>query len=81
VATAPVDGIVVASGALTARRRRSVGEPRSDLPTGLAGSLHDCLSSLETGATPMGECHDNIKSLAMVLGALESAASGRRVQL
>jgi hypothetical protein len=27
----------------------------------------------------MGECHDNIKSLAMVFGALESSARGQRV--
>jgi hypothetical protein len=29
----------------------------------------------------MGDCRDNIKSLAMVFGAIESAASGRRVRL
>jgi hypothetical protein len=29
----------------------------------------------------MGECHDNIKSLAMVFGAIESAAAGRRVAI
>mgnify|MGYP001218958527 CR=1 FL=1 len=27
----------------------------------------------------MGECHDNIKSLAMVFGAIESAATGHKV--
>jgi hypothetical protein len=29
----------------------------------------------------MGECHDNIKSLAMVFGAIESAATGQRVKI
>jgi hypothetical protein len=29
----------------------------------------------------MGECHDNIKSLAMVFGAIESATSGHRVPI
>lgn len=48
-------------------------------PYGIAGSLRDFLNALETGATPMGECHDNIKSLAMVFAAIESAATGRRV--
>jgi predicted dehydrogenase len=48
---------------------------------GIAGSLQDFLHALRTGATPMGECHDNIKSLAMVFGAIESAATGRRVAL
>jgi predicted dehydrogenase len=48
-------------------------------PGGIAGSLCDFLQALDTGATPMGECHDNIKSLAMVFAAIESAASGRRI--
>ena len=29
----------------------------------------------------MGECHDNIKSLAMVFGAIESAKLGQRVAI
>ncbi len=48
-------------------------------PAGIAGSLQDFLRALDTGATPMGECHDNIKSLAMVFGAIASAGSGERV--
>ena len=47
----------------------------------IAGSLRDFLHALETGATPMGECHDNVKSLAMVFGAIESAATGLRVRI
>lgn len=50
-----------------------------DIPAGIAGSLLDFLNALKTGATPMGECHDNIKSLAMVFAAIESAATGRRI--
>lgn len=50
-------------------------------PTDLAGSLHDFLRALDTGTVPMGECHDNIKSLAMVFGAIESATSGQRVAI
>lgn len=46
---------------------------------GIAGSLNDFLNALKTGATPMGECHDNIKSLAMVFAAIESAQQGKRV--
>jgi predicted dehydrogenase len=61
-------------------------EPRSvpvdeAMPRGIAGSLRDFLHALETGTTPMGECHDNIKSLAMVFGAMESARTGQRVSL
>ncbi len=54
-------------------------EVASDVPGGIAGSLRDFLNALQTGATPMGECHDNIKSLAMVFAAMESSATGRRV--
>ncbi|HEV2474806.1 MAG TPA: Gfo/Idh/MocA family oxidoreductase, partial [Chthonomonadales bacterium] len=47
--------------------------------SGIAGSLRDFLNALDTGAAPMGECHDNIKSMAMVFGAIESAATGKPV--
>jgi predicted dehydrogenase len=50
-----------------------------EIATGIAGSLRDFLHALDTGATPMGECHDNIKSLAMVFGAIESAVTGQRI--
>lgn len=50
-----------------------------DEPAGIAGSLREFLWALETGGTPRGECHDNIKSLAMVFGAIESAKRGERV--
>ncbi len=46
---------------------------------GIAGSLRDFLNALQTGDTPMGECHDNIKSLAMVFAAIESAKLGQRI--
>ncbi len=47
----------------------------------IRGSLRDFVEALRTGSTPMGECHDNIKSLAMVFGAIESAATGQRVTI
>ena len=56
-------------------------EVPSDVPGGIAGSLRDFLNALQTGATPMGECHDNIKSLAMVFAAIESAQTGQRVRV
>ncbi len=52
-----------------------------DTPGGIEGSLRDFINALETGTTPMGECHDNIKSLAMVFAAIESADTGRRVAI
>jgi predicted dehydrogenase len=48
---------------------------------GIAASLRDFLRALDTGQTPMGECHDNIKSLAMVFGAVESASKRQRVAI
>ncbi len=64
---------------------RAVEERQGNVPvwehTGIAASLRDFLHALKTGAVPMGECHDNIKSLAMVFAAIESAATGRRVAI
>ena len=43
------------------------------------GALREMLAFLRTGKTPQTECHDNIKSLAMVFAAIESSRKGRRV--
>lgn len=43
------------------------------------GALREMLRFLRTGERPQTECHDNIKSLAMVLGAIESSRKGERV--
>jgi len=54
--------------------------PKAELPGGgIAGSLAEFLDYLDTGALPQGECHDNIKSLAMVFAAIESSKKKRRV--
>ena len=58
-----------------------VAEVAKDVPSGIAGSLRDFVNALHTGATPMGECHDNIKSLAMVFAAMESAKTRQRVKI
>ena len=62
----------------TERGTAGNGYPFGD-GTGIAGSLRDFLNALDTGATPMGECHDNIQSLAMIFAAVESAKTGQRV--
>lgn len=51
----------------------------ADIARGINGSLRDFLHALETGVTPMGECHDNIKSLAMVFAAIESSRLKQRI--
>ena len=47
---------------------------------GIGGSLRDFLRALDDpGHVPMGHCEDNIKSLAMVFAAVESAKRGEPV--
>jgi len=62
----------------TEERTRAVPEWEH---VGIAASLRDFLAAVRTGATPMGECHDNIKSLAMVFAAIESATTGKRIAI
>ncbi len=47
--------------------------------TGQHGAIRELLKYLNDGTMPQGECHDNIKSLAMVFAAMESSRKGRRV--
>ncbi len=62
--------------------------PLADLPvvpsplelTGMHGALREMLRFLRTGERPQTECHDNIKSLSMVFGAIASSAEGARVR-
>lgn len=48
---------------------------------GQRGALREMLRFLDDGTTPHCECHDNIKSLAMVFAATESSGSGKRVEV
>ena len=75
----PSAGIVAGTEGFTRHSELIEGTVRHDAPPGIAGSLADFLNALRSGVTPMGECHDNIKSLAMVFAAIESSATGRRV--
>lgn len=79
--SAPVADIVTHdSGFHRPTEQRSI-VPDESIERGIAGSLRDFLHALATGAPPMGECHDNIKSVAMIFAAVESAATGRRVRI
>ncbi|MBN1350666.1 Gfo/Idh/MocA family oxidoreductase [candidate division KSB1 bacterium] len=49
--------------------------------TGHAGALREFLECVRTGRTPETVASDNIKSLAMVFGAIESADAGKRVEI
>lgn len=48
---------------------------------GHAGLIREFIHCVRTGGTPETVCTDNIKSLAMVFGAIESARSGRCVPI
>ncbi len=48
---------------------------------GHLGVIQDFVTAIRNGTAPETEGADNIKSLAMVLGAIESAEAGRRVAI
>ena len=56
----------------------TVAKPRVKFG-GMHGGLREMLAFLRTGLMPQTECHDNIKSLAMVFAAIESNKQGKRV--
>ena len=49
--------------------------------TGHAGVIRNFLDSLKSGAAPQTICTDNIKSVAMIHAAVESADRGIKVQI
>jgi predicted dehydrogenase len=58
--------------------------PRTDVGAmagGHAGCICHFLDCVRDGRTPETVCTDNIRSLAMVFGAIESAETGRRVEI
>jgi predicted dehydrogenase len=73
--------VVVDNRGFHAKCHHLTAQAAPDIAHGIAGSLQDFVHSLRTGATPMGDCRDNIHSLAMVFGAIESAKSGQKVWL
>lgn len=57
-----------------------IGAPRK-VYAGMHGSLREMLTFLRNGTTPQCEAHDNIKSLAMVLAAIESGKKRKRIEI
>jgi predicted dehydrogenase len=47
--------------------------------TGHAALMHEFVSAIRENRKPETDCEDNIKSLAMVLAAVESAKTGKKV--
>ncbi|MDL2403897.1 Gfo/Idh/MocA family protein [Rhizobium mayense] len=59
-----------------------VPSPEHDEEThGHASVIASFIEAVKTGKRPETESRDNIRSLAMVLGAIESAKSGRRIEI
>ncbi len=78
----PAAEIVTERGGFLSTTESKTATVEPDVSSGIAGSLRDFIKALENPSyTPMGECHDNIKSLAMVFAAIESAATGQRVKV
>jgi len=48
---------------------------------GMHGALREFMAAINGGAAPQGECHDNIKSLAMVFAAVESSRKGKKINI
>ena len=59
----------------------AVPVPESGKQGGHAGAINEFLDCVRSGATPETICTDNIKSLAMVFGAIESARTHHRVEI
>jgi predicted dehydrogenase len=62
--------------ALEAVRPASVQRRRRNRFEGLADALGEFVAALRTGRVPQGECHDNLRSLAMCHAAVASARAG-----
>jgi predicted dehydrogenase len=77
----PVLDRIIERGGHQCRAERTETQVEKNIPGGIAGSLRDFVHALDTGEPPMGECHDNMKSLAMVFAAIESSATGQRINL
>jgi predicted dehydrogenase len=68
-------------GLLSTYRSATIPPADEEWPEGHAGVITDFVRALQTGGTPETVCTDNIKSLAMVFGAIESAVARRRVEI
>jgi predicted dehydrogenase len=55
--------------------------PDPDMARGHAGVIEAFFEAIQSGATPETICTDNVKSLAMVFGAIESADIQERVKI
>ena len=73
----------MAKKASSARSGKSMFRPRliRVLTNGHVSVIDEFLDAIENGREPETSGRDNIKSLAMVFAAIESAAARRRIQI
>jgi predicted dehydrogenase len=77
-----IEGEIVAQSGGFHSEFRPIGARPHSVAVGIEGSLKEFIGALRSGEKPLnGECHDNIKSFAMVIAAHESAKQGRRIAL
>ncbi len=76
---APNGQVVKQTGGFNVELEPLQTAPSPMVYNGFAGGLNEMLTYLETGQKPIGECHDNIKSLAMVFAVIESSKRKARI--
>jgi predicted dehydrogenase len=70
------------SGLISTYRRVEIPElKQTPLQPGHTAAIADFVRAIQTGHAPQTICTDNIKSLAMVFGAVESAVGRKRVEV
>jgi predicted dehydrogenase len=68
-------------GFVSAMKDVAVPVPQRGKQGGHGGCIRDFIACIRAGRVPETVCTDNIKSLAMVFAAIESAESGERVKV
>ena len=71
--------VIGTEGFIREQRPTPISEISKLPPVGHAGGIYDVLDYVKAGKMPQTVCTDNMKSLAMVHAAIESAATGRKV--
>jgi predicted dehydrogenase len=71
----------LADGSAAERAQDLVTQEDATAPEEIAGALAGFVAALRSGATPYGNIHSNIWSLAMVQAAVESAERGVRIEM
>ena len=73
--------VVKTGGFFSEKEKLSIPVEPDGKETGHAGLIREFIDCVKHGGTPETIASDNIKSLAMVFGAIESAETGKRVEI